>query len=123
MIMFTPTNISLFLQWNKTSQNNDKGLGVMVFNVTFSNISAISWRFKKKSHFHFFTEVAIGVNVAKGDLVILDRPYENFMETDIITGICKRTDKLNVMPRDLLYVLPTTEEPAADTMVCRPYIL
>ena len=61
-------------------------------------------------------EGAIGVNVAKGDLVILEEPYENVMEADIIMGICKRTDKLNVMPRDLLYILPTTEEPAADTM-------
>lgn len=45
------------------------------------------------------------------------------MEADIMTGMCKRTDKLNVMPRDLLYILPTTEEPAADTMVCSLFIL
>ncbi|XP_071159111.1 myosin-VIIa-like isoform X2 [Mytilus edulis] len=61
-------------------------------------------------------EGAIGVNVAKGDLVILDGPYENYIDADIITGMCKRTDKISVMPRDLLYILPTPDEPASDSM-------
>lgn len=64
-----------------------------------------------------FVEGAIGVNVAKGDLVILDGPYENYIDADIITGMCKRTDKISVMPRDLLYILPTPDEPASDSMV------
>lgn len=61
-------------------------------------------------------EGAIGVNVTKGDLIVLDGPYENYIDADIMTGMCKRTDKISRMPRDLLYILPTIEEPAADTM-------
>lgn len=55
--------------------------------------------------------------MSKGDLIILDGIYENYVEADVMTGTCKRTDKISLMPRDLLYVLPTTEEPAADSMV------
>ncbi|KAK3095857.1 hypothetical protein FSP39_020064 [Pinctada imbricata] len=61
-------------------------------------------------------EGAIGVSVTKGDLVILDQPYEVYVQEDVISGTCKRTGKLHTMPRDLLYVLPAIEEPPPEIM-------
>uniref|UniRef100_A0A8W8IV66 Myosin-VIIa n=2 Tax=Magallana gigas TaxID=29159 RepID=A0A8W8IV66_MAGGI len=61
-------------------------------------------------------EGAIGVGLTKGDLVELEQPYEQFMYEDVYSATCVRTGKLNMMPRDLIYVIPTVEEPAHDTL-------
>lgn len=61
-------------------------------------------------------EGAIGVGLTKGDLVELEQPYEQFMDEDVYSATCVRTGKLNMMPRDLIYVIPTVEEPAHDTL-------
>ncbi|XP_062566068.1 myosin-VIIa-like [Saccostrea cucullata] len=61
-------------------------------------------------------EGAIGVSLTKGDLVELEQPYEHFMNEDIYSATCVRTGKLTMMPRDLIYVIPTVERPAHDTL-------
>ncbi|XP_022288159.2 myosin-VIIa-like [Crassostrea virginica] len=61
-------------------------------------------------------EGAIGVGLTKGDLVELEQPYEQFMNEDVYSATCVKTGKLNMMPRDLIYVIPTVEEPAHDTL-------
>ena len=65
----------------------------------------------------WFSEGAIGVGLTKGDLVELEQPYEHFMNEDVYSATCVKTGKLNMMPRDLIYVIPTVEEPAHDTLV------
>lgn len=65
----------------------------------------------------WFSEGAIGVGLTKGDLVELEQPYEQFMNEDVYSATCVKTGKLNMMPRDLIYVIPTVEEPAHDTLV------
>ncbi|XP_048747216.2 myosin-VIIa-like isoform X2 [Ostrea edulis] len=61
-------------------------------------------------------EGAIGVGLTKGDLVELEQPYEYCMNEDVYSATCVRTGKLSMMPRDLIYVIPTIEEPAHDTL-------
>lgn len=67
--------------------------------------------------FYWFQEGAIGVGLTKGDLVELEQPYEQFMYEDVYSATCVRTGKLKMMPRDLIYVIPTVDEPAHDTLV------
>ncbi|XP_060579063.1 unconventional myosin-VIIa-like isoform X3 [Ruditapes philippinarum] len=64
------------------------------------------------SHF----ESAIGFGISKGDLVKFDKPYEEYGESDVYTGITVTNGKHGSIPRDLLYILPTTEEPPANIM-------
>ncbi|XP_052784094.1 myosin-VIIa-like isoform X2 [Mya arenaria] len=63
---------------------------------------------------HF--ESAIGFGLAKGDLVKFDKPYEAFAEDDVYTGTCLKNGRHGNMPRDVLYILPTAEEPPANIM-------
>ncbi|XP_052216841.1 myosin-VIIa-like isoform X3 [Dreissena polymorpha] len=64
------------------------------------------------SHF----ESAIGFGLVKGDLVRFDLPFEEFGEADVYRGIVMRNGKHGNIPRDVIYVLPTTEEPPANVM-------
>ncbi|KAL4220590.1 TRAFAC class myosin-kinesin ATPase superfamily [Mactra antiquata] len=64
------------------------------------------------SHF----ESAIGFGLAKGDLVKLDKPYEQYGDTDVYSGTSMTNNKRGNIPRDVLYILPTTEEPPANIM-------
>jgi hypothetical protein len=66
---------------------------------------------------YIFSESAIGFGISKGDLVKFDKPYEEYGESDVYTGITVTNGKHGSIPRDLLYILPTTEEPPANIMV------
>ena len=65
----------------------------------------------------FISESAIGFGLAKGDLVKLDKPYEEYGDSDVYTGVSVKNDKHGGIPRDVLYILPTVEEPKANIMV------
>lgn len=64
-----------------------------------------------------FSESAIGFGLAKGDLVKLDKPHEQYGDSDVYSGTSLTNSKRGNIPRDVLYILPTTEEPAANIMV------
>ncbi|XP_053403507.1 myosin-VIIa-like isoform X2 [Mercenaria mercenaria] len=64
------------------------------------------------SHF----ESAIGFGISKGDLIKFDKPYEEYGESDVYTGITVTNGKHGNIPRDLLYILPTNDEPPANIM-------
>ena len=65
----------------------------------------------------FLSESAIGYGLAKGDLVKLDKPYEEYGDLDVYSGVSVKSDKHGGIPRDVLYILPTVEEPKANVMV------
>lgn len=52
-----------------------------------------------------------------------DKPYEEYGESDVYTGITVTNGKHGNIPRDLLYILPTTEEPPANIMVSQFSVL
>ncbi|XP_041356325.1 myosin-VIIa-like [Gigantopelta aegis] len=61
-------------------------------------------------------EAASGLNVVRGDLIILDQPYEVFKHKDLYRGVCKRTGKSCDIPRDLVYIIQTVNEPTIDIL-------
>lgn len=67
--------------------------------------------------FVWLTEGAIGVSVQKGDVIQLRLSYDKCKHSDVFSGTCLRTKKVETMPRDLIYILPVTEEPSKDIMV------
>ena len=64
-----------------------------------------------------FPESAIGFGMSKGDLVKFDKTYEEYGDSDVYPGICVKNGKHGNIPRDILYIMPTTEEPPASIMV------
>ena len=66
---------------------------------------------------NFVSESAIGFGLAKGDLVKLDKSYEEYGDAEVYTGTSVKNDKHGSIPRDILYILPTIEEPKANVMV------
>ncbi|KAL5003971.1 hypothetical protein ScPMuIL_017427 [Solemya velum] len=61
-------------------------------------------------------ENAIGIELAKGDLVTLERPYGEMEYADVFGGTCQRTGKKGDAPRDILYIIPIVENPPANVM-------
>ena len=49
----------------------------------------------------------------------LDKPYEEYGDSDVYTGTAVKNEKHGVIPRDVLYILPSVEEPKASVMVKR----
>ena len=66
------------------------------------------------------TESAIGFGLAKGDLVKLDKPYDEYADSDVYSGTAIKNNKHGGIPRDVLYILATTDEPPANVMVILP---
>ncbi|KAH3804144.1 hypothetical protein DPMN_132426 [Dreissena polymorpha] len=80
-------------------------------------------QFSQNATYIYSSESAIGFGLVKGDLVRFDLPFEEFGEADVYRGIVMRNGKHGNIPRDVIYVLPTTEEPPANVMVSKHNII
>ncbi|XP_050403190.1 myosin-VIIa [Patella vulgata] len=59
---------------------------------------------------------SLDMSLVKGDLVVLDKPNKEYEGCDVFSVNCPRTSKSGMLPRDILYILPTTEEPKSNTL-------
>ncbi|KAL3846912.1 hypothetical protein ACJMK2_017860 [Sinanodonta woodiana] len=88
----------------------------------FTLVTSFQMGLRRRSRFalvvqdasHF--ESAIGFGAAKGDLVKLDKPFEEYVEADVYQGTCMRTGKHGSLPKDVIYILPTADEPQANVL-------
>lgn len=95
-----------------TLHNEDMFSLMTSFQIGLRRRSKYAIAVQDASHF----ESAIGFGLAKGDLVKLDKSYEEYGDSDVYTGTSVKNDKNGCIPRDVLYILPAIEEPKANVM-------
>ncbi|XP_071085854.1 myosin-VIIa-like isoform X2 [Haliotis cracherodii] len=55
-------------------------------------------------------------DLKKGDLITLDKAVKEYNKLDPFRGVCQRTGKPCDVPRDLVYILNTVDEPSSEVL-------
>ncbi|XP_064614936.1 myosin-VIIa-like isoform X2 [Liolophura sinensis] len=57
-----------------------------------------------------------GQSVVRGDLLVLDKTWEDFSDSQEVSGTCKRSEQCGTLPKSSVHILTTTTEPSPDVM-------